>query len=624
MKSLRKATAAIGAVIVVLLAVGAAAPYLADGGTIRSQLFTKMSGWADGRLQVNGPVYLTSLFDLTIEAHDVEIRNPARFAGVKALRAQRIAARLGLWDLLQRRVTFEKLWLNGLRVSLREEVESFSAGDLRRALLLNDPPRLEEALRHGKDAPFQTMVLRNARFEVADSGAPALAGLGSFSGVVRRKRDGGAFQVTVGVDWRGERIEVDLHRTQFAPQGPTHMARLRAELESPSLGRIEAHGRIVRANGERFIGQIEATKTHVQPIAALLDFPVGPALAQAPLYFSADVSASSREIALQNLRFGVGSTKASGLLRIELADRPRITGTLGLGALDLSGVRAGSISANARAADETARPPALEALLARFDADLRLSAESIVLDDISTGPAAAFLSANDSLAAVELAELMVFGGMVNGQFTGRWSEGAFSMSGKGRAENLDLGQLLAAWGAVPLVSGNADISFTISSASGSLQGLARSMLLKGQLVADDGGELALDIASLAARHQQNKALGQAQAESTTITANRGTYDSMSCAFAFRGDRLDVHSLTIVQDQWLIRGKGGIDLAQQMVDWHFDAAQAAGPIEARVLPLRDSALTSDTEGAIELRVHGPLHGPRVIFRVPSIGMSGVRG
>jgi uncharacterized protein involved in outer membrane biogenesis len=624
MKSLRHAITGFAVILLMLFAIGAAAPYLADGGTIRSQLFSKMSGWADGRLQVNGPVYLTSLFDLTIEAHDVEIRNPARFAEVKTLRAERIAARLSLWDLLNRRITFEKVWLNGLTVSLREKPGSFSAVDLWNALVLNDPPVLDEALRHGKDAPFKTMVVRNARLEVADDVASAFAGLGSYSGVVRRARGGGAFSITGGIEWRGERIEVDLRRTRFTPEGPTHMAELRAGLESASLGRIEVNGRIVQANGDRFIGRIEANQAHVQPVAALLDIPGGAVLAQARLSFSADVLASPWEIALQNLQFGVGATQASGLLRIELSDRPKITGTLGLGALDLSGLRTGVISADARPDEGAAPASALEAVVARFDLDLRLSAESIVLDDISTGPAAAFLSANDGLAAVELAELMVFGGTVNGQFTGRWSDGGFSMSGKGRAENVDLAQVLTLPGAVPLATGIADISFTISSASDGLKGLAQSARLSGRLVSDDGGELALDVASLAARHREDAVLGEAQGEAITITANRGAYDSMSCAFAFRGNRLDVHSLAIVQDQWLIRGRGGIDLAQQIVDWRFEAAQAAGAIEARMLPLRDSALTSDTEDAIELRVQGPLHGPRVIFRAPAIGMSGVRG
>jgi len=121
MKRFRRSITGAGAALVLLLAFGAAAPYLVDGGTIRSQLFTKMSGWADGRLEVNGPVYLTSLFDLTIEAHDVEIRAPSRFANVESLRARRIAARLSLWDLLNRRISFEKMWLHGLRVSLSEK-----------------------------------------------------------------------------------------------------------------------------------------------------------------------------------------------------------------------------------------------------------------------------------------------------------------------------------------------------------------------------------------------------------------------------------------------------------------------------------------------------------------------
>ncbi len=628
MKRFRRAIAGASGILLVLLALGAAAPYLIDGGTIRSQLFTKISGWADGRLQVSGPVYLTSLFDLTIEAHDIEIRYPARFANVESLRAERIEARLSLWDLLNKRISFEKMWMHGLRIALREKPSGYSARDVWRALVLNDPPVLDDVLRAGEDAPFLTMVVRDARFLSARTGEPVIAGVGSYSGVVRRAPGGGQFSVDGRVGWGSERVEIELIRSQFTPEGPTHTARMRAAFESATLGRFSIDGRIVRANGQRFIGRFEVGEAAAQPLAALLDLPMSPALNQSRLSASGEVAATPREIALQQLQIGLGSAQANGLLRIDLSDRPRIAGTLGFGAVDLSasrlsetvkaGLLAGNDPADTPADGDGIHATALASVMRRFDADLRLSAESILLDDVSTGPAAAFLSLTDGLAALDLAELMVFDGFVNGQFTGHWADSRFTLSGKGRAENVELAQFLAGAGTVPLLTGDADVSFTLGSSGASLHDLARQARLSGRLIAVDGGELALDVAALAAQRAQTGA------PQSAIMPSQGEYDTLSCSFVFDGGRLEVHSLEIVQDAWLIRGKGRIDLARQKLDWRFDAGQMARPIEARALPQRDSALTTGGEDAIRMQVHGPMHDPRVIYFAPSRDLSDVRG
>jgi len=628
MKRFQRAIAGAGGVVLVLLALGAAAPYLVDGGTIRSQLFTKISGWADGRLQVNGPVYLTSLFDLTIEAHDIEIRAPARFANVESLRAERIEARLSLWDLLNKRISFEKMWMHGLRVALREEPSDYGARDAWRALVLNDPPLLDDILRAGKDAPFLTMVVRDAQFLSAATGEPVIAELGSYSGVVRRAPGGSEFSVDGRVGWGSERVDIELKRSRFTPEGPTHTARMRGAFESASLGRISIDGRIVRANGERFIGRFEVSEAPAQPVAALLDLPMSLALAQSRVSASGEIAATSREIALQQLQIGLGSAQATGLLRIDLSDRPRIAGTLGFGAVDLSvsrlsetlesGLLARNDLADAPIEGDGIHATALASVMRRFDADLRLSAESLLLDGVSTGPAAAFLSLTDGLAALDLAELMVFDGFVNGQFTGRWDNSRFTVSGKGRAENVELAQFLAGAGTVPLLTGDADISFTLGSSGASLHDLARQARLSGRLIAVDGGELALDVVALAAQR------AQAGARHSAITPSRGEYDTLSCAFVFDGGRLDVHSLEIARDVWRIRGKGRIDLARQKLDWRFDAGQLGRQIEARALPPRDSALTPGGQDAIGMQVLGPMHDLRVIYSAPSLDLSDVRG
>ena len=128
--------------------------------------------------------------------------------------------------------------------------------------------------------------------------------------------------------------------------------------------------------------------------------------------------------------------------------------------------------------------------LEQFDADVRLSSERILLDGTETREAAAFLSVNEARATLDLAELMVFDGLVNGQFNARWHEDAFRLSGKGNASGVELGALLARLGGHSLASGPADVSFTMQGAGNSLDGLWRNARVSGRLMALQGGELA--------------------------------------------------------------------------------------------------------------------------------------
>jgi len=633
MTRIRRAAASAGFFVIVLLAIGAAAPYLVDGSTVRGQLFTKISGWADGRLNVRGPVYLTSLFDLTIEAHDVEIRGPARFPEVKTLRAERIAARLSLWDLVNRRIAFEKMWLRGLEVVLKERPDPLTAPQVWRALIMNDPPVLDDVLHKTRDAPIRILVLNDARLAVAGDAKPLAPGIGDFSGVVRRASQARELSLDGTLTWHGQPVTVSLDRTRFSSEGPTETAELSLVADAGPLGRGSVDGRIVRANGISFMGAVDLAGAPAELAAGMLNAPADDVLRRTRIDASGRLIATRRDMVLQELEIGFGDARANGLLRIDLKEKPRISGTLGLGAVDLRGLH---IAETALSDVKPMDPPPhgkghathytawLKRTMERIDFDLRVSAESVILDSVSTGPAAAFLSITDGVAAIDLAELRAFEGVLNGQFEGRWNGNRFRAMGKGRAEGVELGQFLPAPQTYPLATGGADVSFKLSASGDSLSALVRQARLSGHLLGMDGGDLMLNVAALAADGAEARTTGLAMAGESAAVSSRGEYDTMTCRFDFALGKLDVWDLEIVQDAWLIRGKGHMNLAASTLDWQFDAGHFARPTEAASLPFRDSALTSAAEKTIGLHVRGPMSDPRVIYRAPASEPGGVRG
>ncbi|MFP4537692.1 MAG: hypothetical protein ACLFPA_05270 [Dichotomicrobium sp.] len=626
MKMFRRAIVGLGAVLIVLLALSALAPYLVEGDTVRDQLVAKLSAWAEGDLRVEGEVNLTSVFDLRIDAADVEIRAPERFPNVERLRADIIKARLSVWDLLNGRIVFGKVWVDGPVVTLRQPPDGVKRRSLWENVLLNEAPAFDHVVEAVRRAPFFEIELNNGTVELPGSENAGPFGLDEFSALIQRETDPPLIRADGHVIWNGRQVDVALERGPFQPAGPTREARLRVSAANPEIGRVAVDGRIVRANGARFIGDLDVDDGNLARLAEWLDIPVGGAFAGATYATSAELQATRERISLQGLAFEAGDTRATGLLGLELqGDKPMLSGTLGLSrvnlrGLTLNGPRNGVFAARDPMALRHGVAPVQARRLGRwlhgFNADLRVSAESIVAGGTTTGETAAFLSVGDGRATVNVAELMVSGGLVSGQFSVGWRDGNFRISGKGQAGRVNLESVLRHVTDEPLATGRADISFSVTGTGPTLDALGRDVRLAGELSAFQGGELMLDIARLAASGRARQASsGERFPAATRMVTQRGGYDMLTSRFRLKGRDLHLDMLEIVQDGWMIRGQGRADLASQLMEWRFNAHRVAASARAQA-SLRSVPGAPPAAGeAIGLHLRGPWRYPHVMFERP---------
>ncbi len=628
MKALRNVLAGLALFTAALLALGVAAPYLVDGRTIRDQFVAKLSAWAEGDLRVSGDVRLTSLFDLTIEAAEVEIQSPERFPELSRVRADIVEASLSLWELLNGRIVFRKVWVTRPVISFHRSLAPREPGRAWRALLLNEPPVLDTLVDAARGAPFDFLKIDDLRVTAETGPVTLLDGLSDISVVMRREVDPAMMRADISASMHGGELRFKLARGAFTPKGPTLEAPVRVEAVGPATGRVLIDGRIVKANGARFTGRTQITDAPIRTLANWLDLPAGDAFDTLVYDASAALEVKPGSVSLQQLEMESGATRMSGLLTVALeADKPKLSGTLSLNQLDLRGLSlAGSGDGVFRARDparvrhggESAHARALGAWLERIDADLRLSSERVLLDGTETREAAAFLSVNEGRATLDLAELMVFDGLVNGQFAARWHQDAFHLSGKGNASSVELGALMAKLGGHSLASGPADVSFTIQGAGRNLDAIWRNAHVSGRLMALQGGELALDVAALAAQARAQHQQKDAAKAGIRMTPGRGDYDMLRAVFSVGRDALGFERLEIVQDGWMIRGQGEADLAKLTMDWRFNAGRV------NLARAGVTSLPPALEDMIQLHLRGPLHYPRVSYRVPAPPLLDTRG
>jgi len=629
MRVIRRAVAGVLLGCVLLVAVAAGAPHLVDGHTVRDQLVVKLSAWAKGQLSVEGDVRLTSLFDLSIEAKDVRIESPARFPSVSHIEVEVLAARLDLWSLLNGRIVFKKVWVDRPVIQLREPFSQIADNRLWRAILLDDGEAVTKVLAAAQDAPFSFIDFSHARLRQQNDKQRALP---PFTVVFERDQEPQRVTLAGEIFSAHDPVSFRLERGAFRPAGPTLEAPVRFVTQSESAGRLTVDGRIVRANGARFMGDLEMEDASAHAVADWLGLPAGDAFANMRYSTSAALEATASKLSLQDLELEIGQTRVTGLLNLELArERPKLSGTLGLSRVDLRGLPVSGHSDGVLSATDpqslrhgglASRADHIGEWLARFDADLRLSAESLRVDGLNTGQMAAFLSVANGIATLDIAELLVFGGLINGQFSVRWAEDTFRLSGKGNAAAIDLERLLAAAHMPRLATGPADISFTTQGAGPTLAATMREMGVNGELIALQGGDLALDVAAMAAMARDEAMTADQPRAKRQMRSWSAGYDMLRAAFLLRDHDLRIAPMAFAQDGWVIRGRGRADLAQQRFDWRLDAAQA--PVETEPqnnAPMENHLFAADKQ-TISLHVTGSLQRPWVSYKMPELPLSSI--
>ncbi len=583
----------IGLIATFLASFLAVAPYVIDGAMIRDQLVSRVAAWSGGTVEVRGGVYITSMFELKVEAHDVSLNDPARFDGLTSASAEKVEARLSVWDLINGELIFEKIWIDGLEARLAQPVDADW-----RDLFSAKAPLLRRVMAEAEDAPFMTVVVRDGQLLAPTPEGETVSAVGRFRSVVELAPDGAGMDWRANFTWRGEQVAISVERGAFE-----HVADVRsAPVEITARvagGEVEANGNVRLGENVGFEGRFAAEFADVSRLASLLGQHVGPQ--NDALEFAAEGSlrADEREIGFFNFRSSLGRMSAKGMLSIDRSKpRLQVTTTLDLGSLDLlaayAGAQALGMADGAQIQARDTRAPSqgsvhiLDALLplgapAAFDGELRLSASRLSAPGLYAGPAAIFISLQPQGLTADLAELGLFGGTMNGQFELSRDAAGLVLRGRGSAESLSMRDCLWGTPAQDWMSGEADATFQVESRGPGLAALWAATRLKANLVAVDGGALGVDVAALL---EQGESLSAAQGQTEVVLPpsprGRGSFDIFSARIEVTSGGVKVDALEMTAGTWSATGAGEIAFAQGWLNWKLQAARVENSIESQSL------------------------------------------
>lgn len=297
------------------------------------------------------------------------------------------------------------------------------------------------------------------------------------------------------------------------------------------------------------------------------------------------------------------ATLAAGAVRLQLGldiatdgPRPRVTGRIDAGALDLrpllAGPDAGTPSAPSAPGWPTTRIEA--GPLGLIDAEIALTAGPVQTGTLDIDRLNATLTIDRARAVLTLREAALAGGGVTGELVANNRSG-LSVGGNIRAAGLDLLPLLRQAAGFERLTGTGDLALRFLGSGPSVDAIMRSLRGEGNLTLGRGEIIGLDLAGMI-RNLDMAYMGE---------GNRTLYDSVTGTFTIQGGVLTNTDLRMATPLIRIEGAGRVDLGNRTLDY-------------RVTPVAGRNAQTEGEVRIPLIISGPWAAPR--FRLDLEGLA----
>ncbi len=597
---MKKILIGIAVALVVIVAAAIVAPRFVPLDTVKDQITAQVKAATGRDLTINGDVRLSLLPNAEIAVDDVS------FANVPDGEAKAMV-RLG-----------------SLRVKLRVLPLLAGSVEIARFVLVDPVINLEVDAKGRGNWVFAAQEETSARTAGAPEAPPSTAGGGESErggglaladlklGDVRIENGALSYRDARGARYKVEKIDMALSLASLASpldatgaltfngQRLTIAARVetperilageRAEIRLSVEGaplRLAFEGGAATGAKAALDGAVDLAAPSVRDLAAWAGSPLdAPGDGLGPLAIKGKLEASRARIAFSDATLALDAIKGSGAVSVALdGARPRISGRLALGVLDLNPylppeggpAQSGGSSetaASAQPAQADAQPPAdwsddpidLSALKA-LDADLELSAEGIRYRKLKVGPSALTITLAAGELTVDLAKLALYEG------TGR---ARIRVDARGAAPTIEKSFRLVGVKAEPLLrdavgfdrlSGVAEARIDARTRGRTEREMVSALAGDGAVTFRDGTIKGIDIAAMIRNVKSAFAGGGGAARKTDFA-------ELSGSFTIQKGILRNDDLRLLAPLFRANGAGTVDLPRRRVDYRIEPKLAA--------------------------------------------------
>ncbi len=323
-------------------------------------------------------------------------------------------------------------------------------------------------------------------------------------------------------------------------------------------------------------------------------WPSGPGLRDVAI--KGQVRVSRQALAFENAAVRMDGNEGAGVLGIRMGQpRPIVTATLAYKTLDVrpylsmpQQVASDGFSWSSLAAGALTVPLGMH-----LDADMRISADRVLLGKFELGRLATTIALKDGRLLADIADVKFNGGEGGGQITADFTGFVPKVAVRGKLDQVDLAMMSGSLASAQFITGKAGLVADLLGSGATMNDLVRGMAGKIAVRAQSPGKIGFDLRSLAASVKSNEATGWA-------TVPRGTtdFDNLDLRLVLRDGTILTEAAEAKSSAGVWTAVGVVNLLSDRIDIRLSqTAPVSGHGAALAAPLR----------AIEL--HGPLSAPR---------------
>lgn len=523
-------------------------PPALDTDALRATMTRKLTAWSGGQLAIAGPLHFSYFPTIAVEAEGVTVSAPERLPLVSEIAIEKLRIEGGLLSLLWPNADFEKLILEGARVSVRKPGPTPELA----------PPQTDEMrlLQAMKDTPVEWLILRRSRVQFEGEEKDSLE---QVDADIRLINGSGAANASGKLQWHGQPVTFALNGSAPQIDKGTASIPMTVSIEAPALN-ASLDGRAAVASGMQFAGQIELSISDVVRFGRWMGLLLPEGGEARKFSFSGKFDWDKDLIGFDEGSFSIDGNRAIGALAMKFgAARPQVEGTLAFQKLMLPAVQAEPGKA------ETPVPgnPDSFTWMHHVDIDLRISTASLVMPSLEIGQAAISAVLRSGQLDADFAILDLCEGKANGrlEYDAAVPEGRARLAAS--INGLSARTCLAALAGAEPLRGTADIDAEITTEGRDFAALLQKASGQVRLNLTEG-EVDLDIAKLGALAAKGDLHGWAplRGRTTAVNALEGT-------IVLRPGTAYSDSIKLITaDKSVVTGEGTVDLATGEVDYRI--------------------------------------------------------
>lgn len=406
---------------------------------------------------------------------------------------------------------------------------------------------------------------------------------------------------------RGQHVSFDIAAGNPAADRAGSGLRIPIKLHVKApLGEAQFDGRMATAEGLDLAGQGEISLKSVRQIARWLGalWSSGPGLRDASV--RGQVALTGPTLSVEQAQIRMDENEATGALAVTFAGaRPQVSGTLAYKSFDAMRYLAGGPAEQREFVNlSSIASRLLTAPLGMIlDADLRVSADRVLLGSVEFGRSAATVALKDGRLLADLAELRFNGGEGSGQVGADFTGFHPKLTIRGKLENVDLGRVSKAVSDHVVVQAPATLIADLWATGATPEEVIASLTGKISVRSSEGGRLGIDLRQILTAGPNAVTYGWGNA-----LRGRTSFDVLDLKLVVRDGVVLTEAAEMTSADAVWNATGLVNLVSERVDVRLAHASPPSP-QAR-------ASGVPRPGIIELR--GPWSVPQVKTLVDPAG------